>query len=161
MADFGISLLLSAPIYTLTQIQLAQVYVDTQGTRRGAPQVSRIDDPVPQLTVPLAEVLSTPPIQLAQHAHEAGHVGLMRLVHGSILPLRSPIGSLLAFTIWPAFPTSDYYANSVPMSGSFAYSDVPHYRYYLYCTFASLRLEVVDPDKSAITKALRHPSATP
>jgi hypothetical protein len=31
VADFGISLLLSAPIYTLTQIQLAQVYVDTQG----------------------------------------------------------------------------------------------------------------------------------
>ncbi len=31
MADFGFSLLLSAPIYTLTQIQLAQVYVDTQG----------------------------------------------------------------------------------------------------------------------------------
>jgi hypothetical protein len=32
VADFGISILLSAPIYTLTQIQLAQVYVDTQGT---------------------------------------------------------------------------------------------------------------------------------
>lgn len=31
MADFGISILLSAPTYTLTQIQLAQVYVDTQG----------------------------------------------------------------------------------------------------------------------------------
>jgi len=31
VADFGISLLLSALIYTLTQIQLAQVYVDTQG----------------------------------------------------------------------------------------------------------------------------------
>lgn len=34
MADFGISLLLSAPIYTLTQIQLAQVYVDTQGLQQ-------------------------------------------------------------------------------------------------------------------------------
>jgi hypothetical protein len=32
VADFGISILLSAPIYTLTQIQLAQVYVDPQGT---------------------------------------------------------------------------------------------------------------------------------
>jgi hypothetical protein len=31
VADFGISILLSAPTYTLTQIQLAQVYVDTQG----------------------------------------------------------------------------------------------------------------------------------
>ncbi len=31
VADFGISLLLSASIYTLTQIQLAQVYVDTKG----------------------------------------------------------------------------------------------------------------------------------
>ena len=31
-ADFGISILLSAPTYTLTQIQLAQVYVDTQGS---------------------------------------------------------------------------------------------------------------------------------
>ncbi len=34
--DFDISLLLSAPIYTLTQIQLAQVYVDTQGHRQAA-----------------------------------------------------------------------------------------------------------------------------
>jgi hypothetical protein len=33
VADFGISILLSAPTYTLTQIQLAQVYVDTQGQR--------------------------------------------------------------------------------------------------------------------------------
>jgi hypothetical protein len=36
VADFGISILLSAPTYTLTQIQLAQVYVDTQGNRHGA-----------------------------------------------------------------------------------------------------------------------------
>jgi hypothetical protein len=34
VADFGISILLSAPIYTLTQNQLAQVYVDTQGLRQ-------------------------------------------------------------------------------------------------------------------------------
>jgi hypothetical protein len=34
VADFGISILLSAPTYTLTQIQLAQVYVDTQGRQR-------------------------------------------------------------------------------------------------------------------------------
>jgi hypothetical protein len=33
VADFGISILLSAPTYTLTQIQLAQVYVDTQGKK--------------------------------------------------------------------------------------------------------------------------------
>ena len=37
-------------------------------------------------------------------------------VHGSFLRLRSPIGSLLAFAMWPAFPTSDYYASSVPLT---------------------------------------------
>ncbi|NDG56281.1 MAG: hypothetical protein EBX56_10085 [Betaproteobacteria bacterium] len=31
MVGFGIAHLLSTPIYTLTQNQLAQVYVDTQG----------------------------------------------------------------------------------------------------------------------------------
>jgi len=37
-SDFGISILLSAPTYTLTQIQLAQVYADTQGLRPDAAQ---------------------------------------------------------------------------------------------------------------------------
>jgi hypothetical protein len=60
--------------------------------------------------------LSTPLIQLALHAQEPGLVGLMIRVHGSFLRLRSPIGSLLAFAMWPAFPTSDYYASSVPLT---------------------------------------------
>jgi hypothetical protein len=42
VADFGISILLSAPTYTLTQIQLAQVYVDTQG-RLGPQDVGERD----------------------------------------------------------------------------------------------------------------------
>jgi hypothetical protein len=60
--------------------------------------------------------LSTPLIQLALHAQEPGLVGLMIRVHGSFLRLRLPIGSLLAFAMWPAFPTSDYYASSVPLT---------------------------------------------
>jgi hypothetical protein len=41
VADFGISILLSAPTYTLTQIQLAQVYVDTQGPEGFGASVAR------------------------------------------------------------------------------------------------------------------------
>lgn len=61
-------------------------------------------------------VLSTPLIQLALHAQEPGLVGLMIRVHGSFLRLRLPIDSLLAFAMWPAFPTSDYYASSAPLT---------------------------------------------
>jgi hypothetical protein len=82
----------------------------------GAPQVARIDDPAPQLAVTLVGVLSTPLIQLALHAQEPGLVGLMIRVHGSFLRLRLPIDSLLAFAMWPAFPTSDYYASSAPLT---------------------------------------------
>ena len=83
-------------------------------TRPGAPQVARVDDPVPQLAVTLVEVLPTPLIQLALHAQEPGLVGLGIRVHGSFLRLRLPIDSLLAFAMWPAFPSSDYYASSAP-----------------------------------------------
>ena len=64
----------------------------------------------------LAGMLSTPLIQLSLHAQEPGLVGLMIRVHGSFLRLQTLIASLLAFAMWPAFPTSDYYASSVPMT---------------------------------------------
>ena len=82
----------------------------------GAPKIAGIDDPVPQISIGVMGVCPAPLIELALNAEEPGLIGLIARVHGRFLRRSKSIGSLPAFATYPAFPSSDYYAGSVPRS---------------------------------------------